>query len=178
MPDFSFIDVGTNLGDWTFDFRNIERANFSLVILIEPIMEFFKMLTAKFLEDKRISVHGIALSSIENEAYSIAQVGRRGRRYLTYKSAKKVKWFTTEARSGDSIVKSSGIVPKVIKIDCDGDDFFVIKAFAQTISELKPTVRFEHFNPFVREAGVKLKDICIFFNLWNMKFFVLPENVT
>ena len=73
-------------------------------------------------------------------------------------------------------MKKSGITPRVIKIDCDGDDFFVIQGFAETLKKLRPAVQFEHFNPFALEAKIKLKHITKFFETLGYVVFCITRD--
>ena len=81
MEDYSFIDVGANLGDWTSAFIQIEKIKYTNAILVEPIPDFFDLLSEKFFSNENISVRNMALSNNNDKNYAIAQVGQGGRRH-------------------------------------------------------------------------------------------------
>ena len=131
------IDVGTNFGLWSYKLSKL----FDKVEAFEPLVDCTAELKA--LRAKNITVHDVALSSIErfNELHLPIAKGRLQDGLATFGNvAGEYKTIVVPVRTLDSYNFSN---VAFIKIDVEGHELEVIKGAEKTIAREKPLLFIE-----------------------------------
>lgn len=150
-PGDSFVDIGSHFGFFSLLAANLVGPG-GRTFSIEAMPETFGYLSrnmAGFIEEGRSQVHhgaafdtettltfkdfGIVASSL-NTAFE-----NRGASGL----ANAPRDVTVEARRGDDILSEAGIVPKLIKIDAESAEVFVLRGLENTLRTHRPALILE-----------------------------------
>jgi FkbM family methyltransferase len=173
------IDVGANVGDWTSEAMDqFEGTKITKFFCVEPIPTFASKIGTRFAERRNVRVFEIALSDTSGDPVQIFNIGGGGRMYRSHRSnsgsfknksasqvtdisviGKKVFSYWTDVSSGDELFGGLLCRPYLIKIDCDGHDFHVLRGFAALILNTRPLLQFE-YSDFWIDAGSRLEDAC------------------
>lgn len=175
LPEISFydsvIDVGANVGDWTNSaIEQFPLHGISNFYCVEPIPTYARKIEERFAARNDVSVIERVLSHTGGGTAEIFEVGGGGRLYKSYRgsgagdagpSGKKVVSHQVPVSTGDEVFGAENIKPYLLKIDCDGHDFHVLRGFEKTLRERRPLVQFE-YSDFWIGAGARLRDACSF----------------
>ena len=174
MP-LSVIDVGANYGNWSCKFLELFPGKDVKIDAIEPIPHFFQSILR--IDDERLSAHNIAIGK-NGDSIRVARVGGGGTAFpenskLYPQRIKPPEWHELICESGDSFIKSNGLLPDLIKIDTDGLDFQILQTFGDTLIKTKPIIQFEFTFRFARKANYSLLDIIEYLKKVNYKTYVI-----
>jgi FkbM family methyltransferase len=165
----AIIDVGANVGDWTeaaiSEFSPRGVSNFYCV---EPIPTFSRQIRDRFSVRNDVKLVERVLSHTAGGTLEIFEVGGGGRLYKNYRggeaadtqpTTKKVASHHVPVSTGDEVFGAPDIKPYLLKIDCDGHDFHVLRGFEKILRQKRPLVQFE-YSDFWIGAGARLRDAC------------------
>ena len=174
LPEISsydcVIDVGANIGDWTaaaigqFSSRGISK-----FFCVEPIPTYARKIEERFAGRNDVRLIERVLSHTAGGTAEIFEVGGGGRMYKNYRggeadaqaSTKKIVSHHVPISTGDEAFSAADIRPYLVKIDCDGHDFHVLRGFESVLKARRPLVQFE-YSDFWIGAGARLRDACAF----------------
>lgn len=178
------LDVGANVGEWTA--AAVDRfgpAGGKVFHCVEPIPDFAETIRARHGARGDVFVHETLLSDAPAEDAPIYAVGGGGRMYPPRASAgggastKQVRAFARPKRTGDDLLREIGAPARLIKIDCDGHDWFVLSGLRETLRADRPLVQFEYCD-FWLTAGARLRDACrLLAALDYATFYVYPDHL-
>jgi FkbM family methyltransferase len=168
----SIVDVGANVGDWTFRAAEcFQGMNIHDFLCVEPIPKFAQQLRERFASNPGVKIFETALSSESGGNADIFNIGGGGRMYRSYRrnpgrkqdevsGTKAIIHHVVGKTTGDDLLKSSPHRPYLVKIDCDGHDLHVLHGFAATLQKMRPLVQFEYCDFWIG-AGSRLRDACL-----------------
>jgi FkbM family methyltransferase len=168
--DKSIVDVGANHGEWTAEaLRAFAGTAISRFICVEPVPTFLDRLRERHGNNSRVEIVDFALSDRAEPAREIFEIGGGGRMYKNYRggdagdaaSGKTVIPHRVRVLTGDEAAQILKLKPYLMKIDCDGHDFHVLRGFGETLRRHRPLVQFE-YSDFWIGAGSRLRDACRF----------------
>jgi FkbM family methyltransferase len=167
----SVIDVGANIGTWTAAaIERLSSRGISNFYCVEPIPTYARKIQDRFAERNDVKLVEQVLSHSAGGTAEIFEVGGGGRLYKNYRGegatdtqfrTKKVVSHKVAISTGDEVFDASGAKPYLVKIDCDGHDFHVLRGFTKILQERRPLVQFE-YSDFWIGAGARLRDACRF----------------
>jgi FkbM family methyltransferase len=164
------IDVGANIGDWSgVAMEELQAAGISKFYCVEPIPTYARKIESRFAGSGNVQLIERVLSSATGGTAEIFEIGRGGRMYKNYRgegaeiaqASKKILSHKIAIATGDEAFGALDIKPYILKIDCDGHDFHVLRGFAQTLQTKRPLVQFE-YSDFWIGAGTRLREACAF----------------
>ena len=163
------IDVGANRGDWTAAaIEQFAAKGIRTFYCVEPIPAFAKEIKGRFANVNGIELVERVLSDRSGGKAEIFEAGGGGRMYRNYlgdnqasSGTKKMVSHQIEVTTGDDVFTALNIKPYLVKIDCDGHDFHVLRGFEQTLRSRRPLVQFE-YSDFWIGAGSRLREACRF----------------
>lgn len=174
------IDVGCNNGAWFCELRNSPWITVAQGLLVEPIPDFYALARETFKSDESVRVLNSAVGEVlEMRQTSIARIANGGRRHKIPAGEDEtpdLEMFEVALCSGDEIVRNFEFPVTFLKVDCDGDDFSVLRSFETTISIRRPVVLFEHSSQFARSAGYRLGHVLSWFNKLNYHVEVVQRD--
>lgn len=162
------IDVGANIGDWTAAAMALMPSeHISTFYCVEPISTFARKIESRFAGDTNVKLAERVLSYASGGTAEIFEVGGGGRLYRNYRGgdlangqhAKKIVSHKVAISTGDEMFGADGIRPYLLKIDCDGHDFHVLRGFEKILRDRRPLVQFE-YSDFWISAGARLGEAC------------------
>lgn len=182
------IDVGANQGEWTaaaiekLSMRGIKR-----FYCVEPIPTFANTVRSRFGARTDVTLIERVFSRHSGGTAEIFEVGGGGRLYRDYRgrgaddvapSGKKVVSHQVPITTGDESFGNLTSRPYLVKIDCDGHDFHVLRGFEQTLRKHRPLIQFE-YSDFWIGAGSRLREACRFLGDAGYNTFkMFPDHLT
>lgn len=178
VGEMRVLDIGANTGLWALDFIACIGSENIRIFAIEPIPEFFELITS--LKHNKIFPINIAIG-IDGGITRLAKVGNGATSFPNldnqYPISKKIlNWHEVRTISGDSLVREFSLAPHLIKIDTDGYDFEVLKSLISTLNVYRPLVQFEFTFRFARKANYSLREVLIFLKKCKYRIYVLTPN--
>jgi FkbM family methyltransferase len=126
----SFVDIGAHLGFWSLYMSNI----FETVYSFEPNIETYEFLKRNTENNKNILLHNIALGD-EEILVDISYFGDNSGQSKVVKNGSSVECKTLDSLNLSNI--------DLIKLDCEGFEFFALKGSEKTIKKYKPIIVLE-----------------------------------
>lgn len=178
------LDVGANVGDWTAAAtERFGRGSGKSFHCVEPIPDFSETIRARFRGRDDVRVHQTLLSDRSGVDVPIYEIGGGGRMYPPPArtdgavSSKTVRAFVSPEVTGDDLLAGVDGPARLIKIDCDGHDRFVLAGLAGTLRAHRPLVQFEYCD-FWLTAGARLREACrLLADLDYATFYVFPDHL-
>jgi FkbM family methyltransferase len=169
------IDVGANFGFHTILASRLV-GNTGRVMAFEPSPENLKLLRyhcgANFLRNVQVypdAVGNVANSSVE---FVLVDGGKHSSNSLTiagevpHISEQQKTVIQVPMTTIDETCRKTGVRPKLIKIDVEGAELFVLEGARQVIEQDRPIILIG-VHPFWMANGQTLDDIIDFFNTYN-----------
>lgn len=182
----SIVDVGANYGDWTAEALHVFAGTaISRFVCVEPVPNFSQWLRDRHGSNSSVEIVDFALSDRAEPARAIFEIGGGGRMYKNYRgnavdnavSGKTVIPHQVRVSTGDEVSRMLKLKPYLVKIDCDGHDFHVLRGFEQTLRTQRPLVQFE-YSDFWIGAGSRLREACRFLdNVDYSTFKIFPDHL-
>lgn len=158
-PDFTCVDVGANVGDFTVQMLGL-IGDRGTVIAIEPLKKFYDQLHSRTGHLKNVELHNVGIWD-ESEyhkskpAWYAQEIGgNHGNAGLTHEPDMTQSVNRVELKLLDQIICSRMV--HFIKIDVEGMEFEVINSGIASIAMWKPMILFETRREFEVAFGRKI----------------------
>lgn len=152
-----FLDIGANIGIYSFHFKNI----FENINAFEPLAEISYRMEA--LQSESLTVHNIALSNKKGKLDYFIPLLKNGELLSSQASLEKRDAICEERIIDVDTIDSFGFDDvDLIKIDVEGHEQFVILGAVETIKRTKPILIVEieqrHINKEINEVFKTILD--------------------
>lgn len=151
------IDIGANIGNWTCDAIKYFENKIQRFYCVEPIPQFADFIRDRYAENSSVIVMETLVSNISGVKTSVYSTGGGGTMYLGKENFQKVK-ETNKCESGGKLIQQFDVESKkmdelfanipgrtyMVKVDCDGHDWYVLLGMAETIKKNRPVIQFEY----------------------------------
>ena len=145
----TFIDIGSNIGRYSFRASNIVGNN-GKIFSFEPNKEVFIIQTyiTKFCDMLNVMSFNLALSDKSKEIYFKSIKTNNPKKKDLIDTYTKSKILDKKKKNNYSLTLDNFGIKKIklIKIDCEGEEFNIIRGAEKTINKTKPTIILEDSN--------------------------------
>jgi FkbM family methyltransferase len=175
--NFTFIDVGSNLGSYSFLVKEIPNSKCYSFEANPELVEIQKKNFKNHNLENNVIVENYAISDVSDETLilkvpektssGLATLGENIIRFKKVVVEYEVKTKTIDDLSIDKV--------DYIKIDVEGWDLNVLKGCINTLKKFKPIIQIKFHEPNMRQCGIDPKELILFLEENNYKYELISQ---